>query len=133
MVSLKVTLAVPQLSEAVRVSAIGTASHSTITSAGSVSLNVGVFVSCMVKVAEVVVVNPQASVAVKVTVAAPVSPQSSLKLEKSLDQVTVPQLSEAMAPALLANQLFSSVMLPLPSHSTLRSEAVVVIIGFVVS
>jgi hypothetical protein len=53
-------------------------SHSTVSSEASVSMLGGV-VSSIVKVAVVVVVKRQASVAVKVTTALPVAPQSSLK------------------------------------------------------
>ena len=64
----------------------------------------GSVVSSMVKVAVVVLVLPQSSVAVKVTVSAPVAPQRSLNPVELLLQVTLPQLSEAAAPAMLANQ-----------------------------
>ena len=87
----------------------------------------------MVKVALVVLALPQSSVAVKVTVAAPVAPQSSLNATKSLLQVTPPQTSEAVAPPLLASQSFNASMLPMPSHSTVASEAIMSMEGLVVS
>ena len=87
-------------------------------SVGKVELNVGAVVSSMVNVAIVVAVRPQPSVAVKVTIVEPVAPQLSLNPEKSLDQVILPQLSEATAPPLLFNQALRSLVLPLPSHST---------------
>ena len=83
----------------------------------------GSVVSSMVKVAVEETLNPQSSVAVKVTVAAPVAPQSSLNAVKSLLQVTLLQSSLALAPPLLASQSFNSVLLPAPSHSTVRSAA----------
>ena len=43
------------------------------------------------------------------------------------------QLSLASEPPWLFNQLFSSVVLPAPSHSTVRSDAAVVMTGFSVS
>ena len=52
----------------------------------------GSVVSSIVKVAVVLLVLPQASVAVKVTVALPVAPQSSLKAMKSLLHVTPPSI-----------------------------------------
>ena len=61
----------------------------------------------IVKVAEVVEVFPQLSVAVKVTVAEPVAPQVSETDAKLLVQVTFEQTSEATAPPLEANQVFS--------------------------
>ena len=71
------TVASPQLSVAVKVSAVGTLSHSTVASAGKLSTKVGAVVSSIVNVAVVLVAFPQASVTVKVTVAEPVAPQSS--------------------------------------------------------
>ena len=56
----------------------------------------GAWVSTMVKVAEVVAVLPQSSVAVHVTVAAPVAPQRLLNAVKLWVMVTSPQLSEAV-------------------------------------
>ena len=93
----------------------------------------GAVVSSMVKVAVVVLVFKQSSVAVKVTKAEPVAPHSSLKAVKSLDHITPPQRSEAAAPPLEANQAFSSAVFPAPSHSTVSSTATVSIVGSVVS
>ena len=94
---------------------------------------VGPLVSSIVKVAEVVVELPQSSVAVKVTVAEPLSPQPLDTAEKSLDQVTLPQVSELDAPPLEANQAFKSALFPAPSHGTVKSLAAVSILGSVVS
>ena len=79
-------------------------------------------------------VRLHSSVAVKVTVAEPVMPQSSLKAIKLLVQVTPAQLSEA-APVtpIEANQSLISVVFPLPSHSTVKSEASTSIVGGVAS
>ena len=71
--------------------------------------------------------------AVKVTVAAPVAPQSSLNAVKSLLQVTLLQSSLALAPPLLASQSFNSVLLPAPSHSTVKSADSTSMLGAVVS
>ena len=101
-------------------------SHSTVSSEASVMA--GAVVSSMVKVAVVDELLPDGSVTVKITVAEPVAPQSSLKAVKSLDQ-TIPQASEAWAPPLDANQLLRSVVFPVPSHSTVRSDASVVMLG----
>jgi hypothetical protein len=87
----------------------------------------------MVKVAVVVLVLPQSSVAVKVTVSDPVAPQRSLKPAELWLNVTAPQLSEAVAPAKLANQALNAAVLPAPSHSTVSSDAAVSIDGLVVS
>ena len=72
----------------------------------------------MVKVAVLVVVLLQASVAVKITVADPVAPQSSLNEVKLWDQVTAPHASDADAPPLVDNHVFKAAVLPAPSHST---------------
>ena len=87
----------------------------------------------MVKLAVVVEVFPQASVAVKVTEAVPVAPHRSLSEVKLLLQETVPQSSVALAPPLLASHAFRASVFPAPSHSTLRLEACVVMVGAVVS
>ncbi len=88
----------------------------------------------MVKVAPVVAVLPHSSVAVKVTVALPVlPPQVGVSAVKSCDHVTLPQASEATAPAWLASQLFKSAVLPAPLQVTLKLEAGVEIAGGVVS
>src|SRR5687767_11743026 len=83
----------------------------------------GGVVSTIVKVAVVLLLNPSLSVAVKVTVAAPVSPHRSDNEIKSFVHVIGPQGSDAIAPALVVNQLVRSAELPLPSHSTVRSDA----------
>ena len=72
-------------------------SHSTVLFDASVSI-VGGVVSCIVNVAVVVLVLPQASVAVKVTVTAPVAPHRSLNDDELLLQVTPPHTSLAVAP-----------------------------------
>src|SRR5690606_574411 len=82
----------------------------------------GSVVSTIVKVASVVLVLPQASVAVNITVAEPVAPQRSLKASKSLLQVT-PLASVAVAPPLDSNQALSAAAFPFPSLSTELSEA----------
>ena len=89
--------------------------------------------SSMVKVAVVVLALPQSSVAVKVTLALPVAPQRSLNALKSLVQVTLLHSSVAAAPPLLANQALISAILPEPSHSTVKSLLVTVIVGAVLS
>ena len=65
---MKVTSAVPQLSEAVKVTASATLSHSTVSSAGRASLKVGAVVSCTVIVWVCDVELPHSSVAVQVLV-----------------------------------------------------------------
>ena len=60
-------------------------------------------------------------------------PQSSLKAVKSWVQVSPEQPSEAVAPPFDASQLFSSVVLSLPSHSTELSLAEESMVGAVVS
>ena len=108
-------------------------SHSTVRSEAAVSI-VGGVVSSMVNVAWVVSVLPQSSVAVKITVAAPVAPHRSVRAEKSCENVTVPQVSEAApVPPFDASHALSSAVLPLPSHSTVKFEAAVSIVGGVES
>ena len=97
----------------------------------------GAVVSSMVNVAVEELELPAQSVTVKVTVAEPVAPQSSLKPAKSLLQVSdkpaaSSQLSVAVAPPWLATHALSASMLPIPSHSTVWSEAAM-IAGAVVS
>ena len=65
---------------AAKAAALPAPSHCTVSFAAGVSI-LGAVVSSIVKVADVVEVNPQESVAVKITVAEPVAPQSSLKAE----------------------------------------------------
>ena len=123
-----------QMSVAVAVSGTtvpATVCCSTTTSAGMVSS--GAVVSSIVKAAVVFDVLLQSSVAVKVTRADPVAPQSSERTEKSLLQVTPPQVSLAFAPPLLVSQAFNSAVLPAPSHSTVLSLAGVSMVGGVVS
>ena len=93
----------------------------------------GAVVSSIVKVADVEVVLPHASVAVKITVAAPVEPHKSLSELKSLVHVTLPHTSEASAPPLSASQAVNSALFPEPSHSTVSSAADVSMLGSVVS
>src|SRR5687768_1133483 len=105
-------------------------SHSTVRSDGA-AVQVGSVTSTIVNVASFVISLPQASVKVKVTVALPVAPQSSLSDVKLWVTVAVPlhtSLSEK-----LANQLFIWVVLPLPSHSTVRSDGAAVQVGSVTS
>ena len=66
-VSLNATVAVPQLSVAVKVAAVGTASHSADTLAGA-ALNSGAVLSLTVTVCDDVLVFPQRSVAVQTRV-----------------------------------------------------------------
>ena len=87
----------------------------------------------MVKVAEVELVLPAASVAVKMTCTAPAPPQVLAMVVKSLDQLTPLQLSVAAAPPLLFNQAISSAVLPDPSHSTVSSAAGVPMVGLSLS
>src|SRR5436190_21443 len=94
---------------------------------------VGSVVSSIVKVAEIMLVFPHASVAVNVTVANPVAPQSSLNVVKSLLKVTPLHASDAAAPPLEANHAASCAAFPPPSHSTVMSDAGVSIVGSVVS
>ena len=82
-------------------------SHSKVTSCGTYVKN-GSVVSSIVNVADVLDSFPHSSVAVNSTVADPVAPQSSDNPEKLLLQVTSPQISEAVAPPLLANQSANS-------------------------
>src|SRR5688572_30692026 len=89
----------------------------------------GGVVSTMVKVAVVLLLNPSLSVAVKVTVTAPVSPHRSDKAVKSFVQVIGPQGSDAIAPPFAVNHALRSATFPLPSHSTVRSEAETIIDG----
>ena len=73
-------------------------SHSTVRFSGT-RVNTGAVSSITVKVALVVVVLPQSSVAVQVTVAAPVLPQRLLRPLKLFVMVTAPQPSVAATPA----------------------------------
>ena len=82
--------------------------------------------SRIVKVAVVVDVFPQASVALNVTRADPVPPHPSDKPAKSLLQVTPLQSSVAVAPPLLASHALSAAVFPLPSQSTVWSDAGVI-------
>ena len=66
-VSVIVTVADPQLSVAVNVAAVGTASHSALTLAGA-ALKTGAVLSLTVTVCDDVLVLPQRSVAVQVRV-----------------------------------------------------------------
>ena len=129
---MKVTVASLQLSVATKVAAVGTASHSTVTSAGAGVVKVGAVVSLILKVADEVDVFPQSSVAVKITVAG-VVPHESVSEVKLLVQVTAEQLSVATAPPLDANHELKVVVFPDPSHSTSILVACVVISGAVVS
>ena len=117
-----------QLSVAVKTSAAGTESHSTVISPG-VESNTGAVVSTIVKVAVVVTVFKSSSVAVNITVALPVAPHSSLKPVKSLLQVTSLQLLNIVAPPLSFNQSIKSSIFPRPSHSTVKSCASTSITG----
>ena len=121
-----------EFNQAFNASEFPSPSHSTLWLEAWVVI-VGGVVSTMVKVAELVEVFPQASLAVKVTTAEPVAPQRSLSEVKSFDQVIPEQLSKASAPPLEANHAFRSVVFPLPSHSTLWLEAWVVMVGAILS
>ena len=83
----------------------------------------------MVKVADVELVLPAASVAVKMTCTAPAPPQVLAMVVKSLLQVTPLQLSVAAAPPLLLSQAIRAAVLPDPSHSTVSSAAGVPMVG----
>ena len=123
-----------QLSLAVNWPGLGTSSiHWKVKSSGALGAT-GLVVSTLLNVAVVVAEFPQPSVAVKVTVAEPVSPQPSESVEKLWDQITPEQLSAALAPPFVANQVIKSSVTP-PSilHSMVWSEAAVVITGGVVS
>ena len=101
-------------------------SHSTVISSAALSIE-GLVVSSIVKVAVVLDSLPQSSVAVNSTVAAPVAPHKSDKPSKLFDQTTSEQSSEAVAPPLLVNQACKAAVLPSPSHSTVISEAGVIV------
>jgi len=107
-------------------------SQTTVRSEAGVLITGGVL-SVMVKVAVVVDTFPHSSVAEKATKAVPVVPQMTDRVVKSLLHVTFPQLSEAAAPPLAASHAFNWVVLPVPSQSTVRSEAGVLITGAVLS
>ena len=104
--------------------------HSTIIFAAAV-VKVGAVVSSMVNEAVDVEVLPESSVAVNITVALPVLPQPSLNPLKLLDQVMLEQVSEAVAPPWLDNQACNAVVLPLPSHCSVRLLASVITGGVV--
>ena len=90
----------------------------------------GAVVSTIIKSAEVVLALPHSSVAMKVTVVK--DPQTSLfNIVKSLVQVIAEHASDATAPPLFANQVFSSDVLPVPLHSTILSLATISIEGVV--
>ena len=93
----------------------------------------GAVVSSMVNVAVVVLVLPQSSLAVNVTVSLPVAPQASLRPVLLWLQVTPLQASVATAPPLLDNQAVKAAVFPPPSHSTVWSEAAVVMFGSTLS
>ena len=97
------------------------------------AMAVGSVVSSMVKVAVEEAAFPQASVAVKVTALAPVSPQRLLKLVKLFVQVTLLQVSLAVAPPLLASQAENRPVRSPPVHSTELSAAATTMIGAVLS
>src|SRR5690606_25124694 len=97
-------------------------SHSTIISCAATS-STGAVVSTMVKVACVLLLLPHSSLAVKVTVALPVEPHSLLKPLKLLVQGTQPHITLSTAPSVLFNQPNKSEVLPIPSHSTVKSCA----------
>jgi hypothetical protein len=119
------------LSVAVRVTFAGTSEvQETVVVSGAVGTT-GAVVSLTVNVAEVVAEFPQASVAVKITVTA--AEQSAEMVEKLFVQVTSEHVSVATAPPLLASQSVIAVPFPVPSHSTVRFEACVVITGGVTS
>ena len=125
--SLKATVAVPQSSEAVSMSAVGTLSHSTVASTGRASLKIGSIVSSMVNVASAEIEFPQSSVNVNVTVSLPVAPQRSLSPILLFVTVALPELS---VPVKLTNQFakapFGSIV---PSHSTVISAGGLVQVG----
>jgi hypothetical protein len=133
-VSEKFTVSNPlHASFAVTVAADGMASQETEIEADGVPLSTGPMLSSMVKVATVVDLLLHASVAVNVTVADPVAPQAEVKPMKSWVHETLPHASDARAPPLLLSQAFKAVVLPAPSHSTVRLLACVSMVGAVVS
>src|SRR5205814_5846994 len=88
----------------------------------------GPVVSSILKVAEVVVVLLQASLAVKVIRICLLLPQSLTKRAVPLSSLQVtapPQPSVALAPPWLASQALYAVVLPEPSHSTVWLAATV--------
>ena len=131
-VSTPATVIVPaQLSVAVSEIIAGTSeAQVALTFAGAAGAT-GAVESWTVNVAEVVDALPHASVAVKITVTA--VEQSFASALKLFVQVTSEQVSEATAPPLLASQFWIAVWFPVPSHSTVRFEACVVIVGAVTS
>ena len=120
--SLNATEALPQLSEAVTLAGAGTASHSTVASAGT-PLRLGAVVSTTVIVCTPLALLPHSSVTVQVRVIVSVLPQPSALL--SLDvTVTEPQVSLPVAlpvPAGLVSPVHSTVA----SAGTLIEGAVV--------
>ena len=120
-----------QRSVAVREIIAGTFSaQETVMLAGACGTT-GAVVSTTVKVAVVVTQLPQTSVAVKITVTD--VEQSADSVEKLLVHVTVEQLSEAIAPPLLASQALKESVFPCPLHSTVVLEAETVTTGAVTS
>ena len=88
----------------------------------------------MINVAEVVEEFPHSSVAIKSTSISFASPQVAVSELILFDQeIVAPQISVATAPAFTFSQSLSSVVFPLPSHSTVALLAAVVISGAVVS
>ncbi len=82
------------------------------------------------KVAVVLLVLPQSSVAVNVTVIFPTPKQAKLEESKELVQVTPPkQSSKDWAPPLTNNQLENSSVFPLPSQSTVALTAGIIFGG----
>ena len=126
-VSVNVISVVPQLSVAVNITASVTASHSTVSSAGSDSLKIGAVVSSIVNVAFASIKFPQSSVSVNVTVSVPVVPHRSLNPALLFVIVALPELS---VPVKLTNQsakaLFGSAV---PSHSTVISAGGFIHVG----
>ena len=126
-----VAVTLPRASTLVSTSQLSFCSRSWL--AGPSMERLGGVVSSMVNVADVWLVLPQSSLAVKVTVTAPVAPQRSLSVASLWLNVTALQLSLASAPPLSASHPARSAVLPAPSHSTVRSEASVSMLGAMMS
>ena len=71
--------------------------------------------------------------AVKITVAAPVAPHRSLSVVKLLVHTTPEHTSLAAAPPFDESHAFNCAVLPMPSHSTVKFAAWVVMAGAVSS
>ena len=123
----------PQMSVAVNVSAVGTALHSNVPSAGKASTKLGGVVSSITNVAMVCVAFWQESVAVNTTWTALVFPHVMPMVVKSLLHFKPEHSSVAVAPAFALSQAIIAAVLPAPSHSTVSFSAGVTRTGAVTS